>query len=464
VSELRLPLLHGSPFSLKRSGLHWLHRSGEQAGAREPIAVCKIELARSRDVDLPVPFREERNDLQVVLAPRSAGKVEHRADLSKGGFRDLISTQEWDHREVVGSLEPAADSCQLVALVLAGRRGFDNGEGRGSLLAGWHDRTRGFWEGDGSGRFGTVLSLGTCEMTGVFRGEDMAFLKWFANAPGPAQVVSVADERTVHSSAVLLQHLRRTPAEAMAITDAVHSWIGERMALAGPKSFPAFQPDAWAGTLHGRWPEAQDILFALHLVAEAVGASPILERTEVLTRHGVVEQGPPDAIALSMGSEFAPHFRHRRTGWIVAIHGFRFREFIGPGVIEWLRRDFERVHRSIADSERDLAALADTVAARTGAALLVQNLIASSAADRIPNYAWLGDSFAESAPIVGTEANLMISGLTRHPAISVIDSDALAVDLGVRYCPDRIHASRELLDAQRDEYQRVLRERGVNGF
>lgn len=464
VSDLRLPALRASPFGLLRSGLRWLRPDGANVAAREPIAVCNVRLARPRDEELPLPFAEEQNDLQVVLAPSAPGRIAYREGLSRGGFQDLVGTADWDEREVVGSIESDDASAELLAMVLVGRRGFENGEGRGGLLSGWHERARASWEGSGSGRFGTVLSLGTCEQTGLFRGEDMAFLSWFARAPGPAQLVSVSDERTVHSSAVLLQHVRRTPAEAQAITRTVQEWMSERMLQAGPGSFPAFGPEARAGTLQGRWPESQDLLFALHLLSEVVGTSPILERTHVLTRGGVAELGPPDAIALSMGSEFSPHFRHRKTGWTIAIHGFRFGQFVGKGVIDWLQRDFERVHRTVADSERDLAALSAEVTSRTGAALLVQNLIASCATDRIPNYAWLGDEFAMSNPVLAAEANLMASGLTRLPGFSVVDSDALAVERGVHLCPDRIHASRDLLEAQRGEIHRILRDRAVPGF
>lgn len=461
MTELRMPRLSASPFGLQRSGLHWLRQGGAVA-AREPLAACYVRLT-GQDAGMPPPLAEEQNDIQVVLAPRAAGTVEFRAGLSQGGYRDLVEGTGWDEGEIVGSIE-GDESGELVPLVLAGRRGFENGEGRGSLLAGWHERVRGFWEGEGRGRFGTVLALGTCEQTSLFRGEDMAFLPWFGRAPGPAQVIAVSDERCVHSSAVLLQHIRRTPAEAAAITNAVHAWISERMTGLDPASFPAFQAAASSGTLQGRWPEAQNLLFALQLLAEAVGTSPMLQRSELLTRRGVIEQAPPDAIALSLGSEFAPHFRHRRSGWIIAIHGFRFGPFIGPGVADWLRRDFERVPRPVAEVERDLAALSEELTARTGAVLMVQNLVASSAADRISNYAWLGDSFGESLPVIGAEANLMLTGLTRRRGLSMIDSDALAAELGVKHCPDRFHASRQLLEAQRSEIHRVLRESRIPGF
>lgn len=462
MSALTLPPLSADPARVRRSGMRWLRTTGAHVQAREPIAACYVRLSGPDDTRMPLP--EEQNDLQVVLAPDSACTIKLPGGLADGGFRDLVEAGEWHAGEVIAQAESLQGSGALLPLVLAGRRGFESGEGRGSLLAGWHERVRGFWEGAGGGSFGTVLALGTCEQTAVFRGEDMAFLSWFGRAPGPAQIIAVADDRTVHSSAVLLQHLRRTPGEAMAITEAVHSWIGGRMGRPLAESFPAFLPDAARGTLRGRWPEAQELAFAFNLLAEAVGTSPILERTEVVTGQGIKELAPAEAIALTLGSEVAPHFRHRRTGWIVAMHGFRFGPFIGPGITAWLRSEFELVKRTVADIERDLAALADEVEQRTGALLLVQNLIASTAADRVSNYSWLAEACDESVSVFGHEANLMLSDLTRERRIAMIDSDALAAELGVRQCPDRFHASRELVEAQRSEVHRVLREYRIPGF
>jgi hypothetical protein len=462
--ELSLPALSASPRRLARSGFSWLHRSGDRVRAREPVAACYLRLSGSGAADHPMPLRDEQNDLQVVLAPREACAVTLREEFSKGGYQALVEGGDWHAGERIADADLADGSGVLLPLVLAGRRGFENGEGRGNLLAGWHERVRGFWEGEGGGRFGSVLALGTCEQTAVFRGDDLAFLSWFARAPGPAQITSISDDRCVHSSAVVLQHLRRTPAEAAAITDAVYAWVGERLGRGEAASYPAFQAESARGTLHGRWPAAQDVLYALHLLAESMGTCPILERSEVITSRGLLQLNPADAIAMTLGSEFAPHFRHRRTGWIVAMHGFRFGPFIGPGFSEWLRRDFEPLPRTVADSQRDLAALADEVKVRTGASLLVQNLIASNLGDRVSNYAWLGDAFDGSVPVLGNEANLMLGDLTRRHSIAMIDSDALAAELGVSHCPDRFHASRELVDAQRGEVHRVLRGLEIPGF
>jgi hypothetical protein len=464
VYPLRLPPLSARPFGLLRSGLQWLRRSGDRVQAREPLAHCHLRLSGSKERHASVPMAEDQHDLQVVLASPAAGTIECHADLSRGGYQDLVGTTDWDAGTIVGSIDSAEGPVELVALVLAGRRGFENGEGRGGLLAGWHERARGFWQGEGNERFGTVLSLGTCEQTGIFRGDDMAFLSWFACAPGPAQVIAIADERCVHSSAVLLQHIRRTPAEAAAIADAVQGWLGERLQQLPPDAFPAFQSGISKQRAGGRWPDLQDLLFAMHLLGQAVGTCPILERSDVVTRRGTVQLEPPNAIALSLGSDLAPHFRHRRTGWMIAIHGFRFGHYIGPKLTDWLKRDFEPVRRTVSDIAQDLAALAAEVEARTGAALLVQNLIASSAVNRISNYAWLGESFSESPPIIAAEANLMLHDLTRASNVSMIDSDALAADLGVRLVPDGAHASRELLEAQRREFQRVLKAVGIPGF
>ena len=461
MSVLTLPPLSVNAARLSRSGFRWLQPDGSQVGARMPIAACYARLSAG---DARIPLSEEQNDLQVVLAPRDACQIAYREGMSKGGYQDAVGIGDWRAGEAIASADTLQDPSVLLALVLAGRRGFESGEGRGSLLAGWHERVRGFWEGTGQGRFGTVLALGTCEQTAIFRGDDMAFLSWFARAPGPAQIIAVGDERCVHSSAVVLQHLRRTPADAMAITEAVHAWMAGRMSHAPPESFPAFAPEAARGTLRGRWPQAQELSFALHLLTEAMGTTPILQRSEVITGAGIRELDPPDVIAMTLGSEVAPHYRHKRTGWIIAMHGFRFGPYIGPGISDWLRRDFEPVKRSVADMQRDLAALADEVKARTGARLLVQNLIASSMTDRIPNFAWLGEAFDECVPVLANEANLMLGDLTRHHSIDMIDSDAIAAELGVRHCPDRFHAAGELLAAQRDETHRVLRECATPGF
>jgi hypothetical protein len=456
-----MPVLHASPFALLRAGLRWLRRDGDAVLAREPIAYAHVGLRASRDSTRAQPFAEESMDLQVALAPGVGGILRPDGALSRGGFQDVVSSIEWDDGALLGALEQAEEA-EVVPLVLAGRRGFDAGEGRGDLLPGWHDRTRAFWGVDREGPAGTVLSLGICEQTGLFRGDRFAYLEWFAAAPGPAQIIAVPDERTVHSSAVLLQHLRRTPAEAAAIADAVHGWIGER--VTGPAaSYPAFGPAAH-GAGQGRWPDGQSTLFALGLLSAAVGASPLTEHTDLFGKQGLTRQGPPQVAALSLGAELTSHFRHRKTGWLVALHDYRLQSFVGPAFRDWLKRDFERVTRTVDDVRRDLSELSRELAARTGGVLVVQNLIATSVADQIFNYAWLGDDFSTAVPVACAEVNAMLWDLTRDHDMSVLDADALAAEHGGRHCADRAHPDRVLLDAERAELHRILRERRVPGF
>src|SRR5262249_52331115 len=158
------------PARLIRSGLSWLKGESAEVQAREPIAVCYAKLLVANGVRMP--FAEEQNDLQVVLAPTQACRMRMREGLSHGGYRDVVAGGDWRAGEVVADAEGAASEPALLPLVLMGRRGFESGEGRGSLLAGWHERVRASWEGAGGERFGTVLALGTCEQTAVFRGDD----------------------------------------------------------------------------------------------------------------------------------------------------------------------------------------------------------------------------------------------------------------------------------------------------
>src|SRR5450631_2212160 len=183
MTELSLPALSVSPRRLTRSGFSWLHPPKEPVGAREPIASCYLRIADAAASDQPMPLLDEQNDLQVVLAPREACTLRYREELSKGGYQALVEGGDWQAGVCIADSDSRKEAGVLQSLVLAGRRGFENGEGRGNLLAGWHERVRGFWEGEGEGRFGTVLALGTCEQTAIFRGDDLAFLSWFARAP-----------------------------------------------------------------------------------------------------------------------------------------------------------------------------------------------------------------------------------------------------------------------------------------
>jgi len=153
VRPLRIPPLSARPFGLVRSELLPLRRSGDRVQAREPLAVCHLGLSGSRERHAIVPMAED-HDLQVVLASPTTGTVEYHAHLSRGSSQNgVVDGTDWDPGTMIGSIDAADEPGDLVAMVLAGRRGFESGEGRGGLLggflAGWHERARAFWGGRG---------------------------------------------------------------------------------------------------------------------------------------------------------------------------------------------------------------------------------------------------------------------------------------------------------------------------
>jgi len=85
VNKLTMPALSATPARLRRSGLRWLRRSGDNIEARAPIAFCYVRLSDSGSSDRPLPLLEEQNDLQVVLATSNACKITYREGLSRGG-------------------------------------------------------------------------------------------------------------------------------------------------------------------------------------------------------------------------------------------------------------------------------------------------------------------------------------------------------------------------------------------
>ncbi len=133
MTPLVLPQLSAEPARMRRSGLRWLRESGARVQAREPVAVCYVRLSGVGGA--PVPLAEEQNDLQVVLAPRAACTFHQKSSASEGGYRDLVETGEWQAGERVADAESLAGPADLQTLILAGRRGFESGEGA-RLVAG----------------------------------------------------------------------------------------------------------------------------------------------------------------------------------------------------------------------------------------------------------------------------------------------------------------------------------------
>ena len=118
-----------------------------------------------------MPFANEHWDLKVVLATPCSGVLRHAPDLSLGGFLDTYPfIADWTAGTPIGTLEDTSSATvvPLRLLMLTGRRWLEPAAvDRGPLLAGWHDRGRGWWYPGGGGRFGHILGIGICEMLSI---------------------------------------------------------------------------------------------------------------------------------------------------------------------------------------------------------------------------------------------------------------------------------------------------------
>jgi hypothetical protein len=414
------------------------------------IAYCNLGVRpTSRARGELSPFAEEMRDLQMALVTPVAGRLRRAADSSRGGFLDLLDHfMLWSADFEIGHIEPepgqaiGAGDGQLRLLMMGGRRASDLAEVRSGLLTGWHDRSRGC-RVDGDGPIGTLLSLGVCEMAGVFKGERNAFLELLDAVKGPAQVVFVPDNPMVHNALVVAEQIRRTPADR----EAIARDLAETLAAGSMTPTPA------------------DWMFA-GATLNALNRSPASERYTILTRSGLRAAGPPDAIVFSLNAEAENVLRHRRLGYALQFHGFRLAD-AGLAFVAWLRANFISVRRSPDEIRADFRALIDLVRADAPATqFLICNVMSTSGADDIQNYAPFDAPLDQTISTVHAKAmNLMLHDLARERDIAIIDADAIAAELGgQRSLPDGVHQNGEMQAELRAEILRILRARGVPGF
>jgi hypothetical protein len=451
---LRLGPLTAKGFHVLRSGVRWLCRDGHGCRPGEIIAFCNIALTPAardeRNSSAAQPFADEIRDLQVAFAATARGRLRKSAASSRGGFLDLQPDHQfWTPDFVIGHLETASNEdavtdsaeSQLQLLMLAGRRTTELAEVRSGLLTGWHDRARAWWGGK-DGERGTLLSLGICEQLGIIRGEKNAFLEFFDAAEGPAQVLFVPDDALVPCAQILTQQLHRTRADQLAIaSDFVKSFAEGKVAPIGK---------GW--------------IFAGALLS-ALQRSPLTERYPILTREGVSETGPANAVLLSLNSEAPVILRHKRLGYCISCHRFRMAE-TGPAVRSWLQNNFETVRRTIDEIRADYCRLIDAVRAKSDMKFLIMNMMSTSGYEDVYNYAPFDEPMGDSlASVHGKEMNLMLHDLAHERDISIVDVDAIAAELGAAaHLPDGIHASGQLQTELRSEILRILRGLGIPGF
>ena len=444
---LRMGKLSAAGFTIHRSGIRWLCEDGHICRPGEVIAFCNVGVVDERGETL---FTEEMRDFQIAFATRVGGQLRKAANISRGGFLDQQPwSGSWMPDAVIGHLECPLDNRSsdnaageegLRLLLLAGRRVTELAEVRSGLFTGWHERSRVWWEGDGT--LGTVLSLGICELSGIIRGERSAFLELFASAPGPAQIVFIPDLAMVPCAAITHEQLGRTPDQFQAImADFAQSF---------PSGPVVPSPDDW--------------IFAGCLLS-ALQKSPLMEHYEILSRTGLRRTGPADAVILSLNAESPIILRHRRLGYGVMIHDFRVAQ-AGPAVRAWLKTDFEPVKRNPDDIRRDYRELIDAVRARTDMKFLILNTMSTSGLERIYSYAPFDSPMHDTlVRIRSKELNLMLHDLERERDVSIVDQDAIAAEIGAaEHLPDGTHGSGVMQAEVRGEILRILRARGVPGF
>jgi hypothetical protein len=432
-------LLDGGQTRLARSGIQWLVPDGSPCAAGELIAYARVGFTNGGGGGEWPP--DELRDFQVAFAPRVSGRVTWRREVGATGWDGRFLCKPFDPNEPIGDIVPSTPSedGRLRLLWLAGRRAVEFGEGHG-LMAGWHDRLRGWWC-DTKARPRSILAMGICSLSSVVGGARGVFADLFAECPGPAHVVQVNGDLLIPSAAVLLANLDRTAAEAGEIGADFARW----MESAAPDGLH----------LRGRWSLAQDTFFVTHLLGQLAGPSPLLDEYSLVGSEGMYTLGPATTVVLSLDSESAYHLRHKRLGYPIALHGFRFAD-ISPSLKRWLKGSFEPIERTPEDVERDLVALVDRARSLAGVRLVFVNSVETSSS-HIPRSA--------PTPLPPRARNLALAGVARKRSISVIDADAMAVDLGIhRHIPDGMHPSGDFERALRGELLRTLRALGLTGY
>lgn len=431
---LRLGPLGGEDLSVRRSGLRWLCEDGHLCRPNEIVAFCNIGLGGPSRA-----FSDEAADLQVALAPRTAGRVRRAPDVSPGGLLDRIPTLPWSPQTVWAHLDPVsgADAPEEPDLLfVAGRRFTGVAEDRAGFLTGWHDRRRAWW-GDGDG--GTLLVPGTCQQDGLIRGDDGSFGGLFDFLGGPAHVVMTHGEPLAPCAAILNQQNACTPDQAAEIREnAMRSLLGT-----------------------GPGPSAAGWLFVGALL-KGLEPAHLDERHDLLTRSGLRRSSPASAICLSLVGEGQQLLRHRRLGYVLNIYSYRL-QGAGQAVRDWLRRDFEPCFQTIDDIASQYRRL---IEAAPGRAFILINRISSHMNEAIQSYDALDDgTMAQLASLRAQDLNLMLHDLAAAPNVELVDADAIAADLGIaEHLRDAAHATGELQHEIRAALLGRLRAQGVTGF
>jgi hypothetical protein len=448
---LHLGPLAADGYDIQRSGIRWLKDHGQYCRPGELVAYCNIGFGQTGALrNKPPPFNAEMPDLQVGFATKVGGRLWHASGSSHGGFFDYhVHYHHWRPEFVIGQIEPdtealiapVEDPQTLRLFIFAGRRTSPLAAVGTGLMSGWHNRSR-VWSAESSVPCSTLLSLGICEQGGVIRGEQWAFLEFLEGICGPAQVVYMPENPLVPSACILLEQTKRSTTQSKEIAaDLAQTW--HRLGL-------ALTPHDW--------------LFVGSLLA-SLQESPLSEEYETLSRFGLGRTGPANAVLLSINSEASTILRHKRLGYSLNFHAYRINE-AGPGVRAWLRTEFERVKRTPEMIQTDLRNLIRTMQKKTATEFLIMNSMSTSGYENVFTYSPFDEPMGEVlSTYKAKEMNLMLHDLARECDVSIVDTDAIAADMGGEaHLPDGVHQSGAFQTEIRQEIIHLLTARGVPGF
>jgi hypothetical protein len=441
---LRLgPLIYAS-HRIHRSGVRWLCEPGQMCRANQAVAYFNLSLEYTgTGRGESSTFAEER-ELQVVCAPRVAGRVMFDPDAAPGGYLSVVSFNSWDPDSVLAHLEvedsagaAPGEAGQLRHLMLAGRRMSPLIDVHSGLLPGWHARRRGWWCEPGETPV-TLLSLGICDAHGVIMGEQCGFLEAFQAETAPRQLIYIPDHPISPSTPVVFDQLERTPAQATAIAADLHEALSKSTTV----------------------PTADDWIFAGAMMATQ-DRSPIRETYDLFSGAGRTKGHPPDAVLLSLNAEQPTVLRHRKLGYHLQVLQHH-QSAAGPAVRQWLAKAFESVERTTESIRADYQKLIGAIDKATGARVIILNRMSTSGDEDISTYAPFDAPLSGTlANIASKELNLMLHDVAENRNVAIVDVDAIAADIGGgEHLPDGVHQSQVLQKILRAEILRVLSDMG----
>jgi hypothetical protein len=425
---------------VQRSGIRWLVASGQQVRAGEPIGYCNIGLVPAGFGAAAPPELNEESQLQIVFATRVGGRIDLASHRARGGYLDVIRVTNWSPDEVLCHIEPdggtevGAGATRLRLAALAGRRAVEFADVTAGLMPGWLDRCRGWWLDDDEDP-ATLLSLGICDATGVIRGETGAFLEIFEAAPFAAHITLVPHYPLVPAAPMLLDQMRRTPAQFEAIAADLHAGV--------------------MATKHAA--TSGDLLLAGTLLS-AMQKNPIKDRAVIFSGGGLKTLRPAEAILMSLNAEPQTVLRHRKLGYHLHLMPLQQMTSSGSAMRDWLADSFEPVRRSIDDIRRDYEEFVEAVAHETGARVMILNRMSTAGEERISTYSAFDAPMSDMlANIASKELNLMLEDMADAGALDVVDVDAIAAALGGgEHLPDGIHQSAAMQAVVRREVLALL--------